>query len=159
VKVHKLTNAFLSDFGPFGNHAQEVAEFITGSVVVAHNAPFDVAFIKAELGDLCPPGMAYVDTLEMSRTRSKYGKHTLESVCARYGISVQQDRLHGAQFDAELCAKVFFAMKSGAKNVEIEEGRYLLPSVDIKSLYSEKKQRPTPFVQLKKTNDHNNDKH
>ncbi len=48
--VHGLGDAFLKDKPVFAKIADEFLEFIGDTVLVIHNASFDVGFLNAELG-------------------------------------------------------------------------------------------------------------
>src|SRR5210317_1120449 len=48
VEVHGITNESLADKPRFADIAAEFLEFIKGSELVIHNAPFDVGFIDHE---------------------------------------------------------------------------------------------------------------
>ena len=47
-KVHGITNSDLEDKPAFDEIAEEFIQFIEGSTLVIHNAPFDVGFINHE---------------------------------------------------------------------------------------------------------------
>ncbi len=87
--------------------------FIGGSTLVAHNAPFDLSFLRHELGRL---GFRlpnrHVCTLELARRRfPRLDNHRLETV-ARHLLGALPDntRLHRALDDARLTAQVWVAM-------------------------------------------------
>lgn len=48
-EVHGLTLDFLSSKPKFEDVADDIVQFITGSVLVIHNAPFDLSFLDTEL--------------------------------------------------------------------------------------------------------------
>ena len=49
IHVHGITDEFVSDKPEFHEIMQEFLDFINGSELVMHNAPFDTAFINREL--------------------------------------------------------------------------------------------------------------
>lgn len=57
--VHGLGDAFLKDKPVFANIADEFLEFIGDTVLVIHNASFDVGFLNAELGFIKRPPILY----------------------------------------------------------------------------------------------------
>ena len=61
--MHGLTNEFLGDKPVFADIVDEFLTFIGDSMMVIHNAPFDMGFINAELARLGRP------TLPMSSAR------------------------------------------------------------------------------------------
>ncbi|MDE2479067.1 MAG: DNA polymerase III subunit epsilon, partial [Betaproteobacteria bacterium] len=49
LRVHGLTDEFLSGMPLFEQVVDDLLEFVQGAEVVIHNAAFDVAFLDAEL--------------------------------------------------------------------------------------------------------------
>ena len=49
IEVHGITNDFLQDKQRFEDVADEFIDFVRGSELVIHNAPFDTGFIESEL--------------------------------------------------------------------------------------------------------------
>ncbi|RZO76214.1 MAG: DNA polymerase III subunit epsilon, partial [Litorivicinaceae bacterium] len=49
IAVHGITNEFLTDKPNFSGIADEFIEFVRDAELIAHNAPFDVSFLEAEL--------------------------------------------------------------------------------------------------------------
>jgi len=87
----------------------EFAGFDRGSVLVAHNARFDVSFLKAAAADLGFPWPAptVVDTLALARralTRDEVPNHKLASLAHLFRTSVTPD--HRALSDARATADV-----------------------------------------------------
>src|SRR5659263_533336 len=87
----------------------EFAGFDRGSVLVAHNARFDVSFLKAAAADLgFPwPSPTVVDTLALARralTRDEVPNHKLASLAHLFRTSVTPD--HRALSDARATADV-----------------------------------------------------
>lgn len=118
IDVHGLTNEFLADKPRFEEVVDELLEFITGAELVIHNAPFDVAFLNAELGRLSGRPVisevcSVLDTLEMARSRHPGQRNSLDALCRRYGVDNSQRNLHGALLDAEILADVYLAMTGG----------------------------------------------
>jgi len=75
LKVHGLTDEFLADKPLFGAVADELIEFLAGAEVIAHNAPFDVGFLEAELQRLDKPTFvscvgSVTDSLALARESS-----------------------------------------------------------------------------------------
>ncbi len=115
-RVHGLSAAFLSDKPLFGSRAAELLDFIADAPLVAHNAQFDFGFLNAELGacGLAPIGNdRMIDTLAIARRRHPGAKHTLDALCARYGVDRSHRVLHGALLDAELLAQVYVELTGG----------------------------------------------
>lgn len=82
------------------------AAFAKDSVLVAHNAPFDLAFLDYELGRLCGEtfGRPALDTLRMARRLCPQQRCSLAHLSATYGTRIKPSHraLHDAQATAEL---------------------------------------------------------
>lgn len=114
--VHGLSIAFLSDKPRFHERAAELIEFIEDSMLVAHNAGFDFAFLNAELeacglDPVCRSRM--VDTIALAKVRHPGAKLSLDALCTRYGIDRSHRTRHGALLDAELLAQVYVELTGG----------------------------------------------
>jgi DNA polymerase-3 subunit epsilon len=126
LRVHGLTNEFLSDKPRFAEIAAEFLDFVRGAELVIHNSAFDLAFINYELNLLrmepihtcCP---IIVDTLKLSREMHPGKRNALDSLCERYGIDHSRRSLHGALLDAQLLAEVYLAMTRGQESLIIDE--------------------------------------
>jgi len=91
----------------FEELAQRVLEFLAGAVIVAHNAPFDLGFLKAELSlvGLSLPQNPVVDTLRLSRRCFNFPSHSLGNIARCLGIAVPE--VHRALSDALTTQEVF----------------------------------------------------
>lgn len=124
IEVHGITLDQLSDKPRFAEVAREFLDFVSGSELLIHNAPFDVGFLDAELDRLSLPGIrevagAVTDTLAMARELHPGRRNSLDALCDRYGISNAHRTLHGALLDAELLADVYLAMTRGQDSLAI----------------------------------------
>lgn len=125
-EVHGISNEDLADKPRFGDLAQDFINFIRGSKLIIHNAPFDVGFIDAELAllgsewgkvtDYCE----VIDTLAMAREQHPGKRNSLDELCKRYEIDNSQRQLHGALLDAEILLDVYLAMTSGQEALLLE---------------------------------------
>ena len=118
IAVHGITNEFLSDKPNFSGIADEFIEFIRDAELIAHNAPFDVSFIEAELERIpgAPSifslmhGGAAVDTLSMAKEKRPGKRNSLDALCRDYKVDASERTLHGALLDAELLTRVYLEM-------------------------------------------------
>lgn len=109
-KIHGITNGMLIG-QPLPDAVYPVLrDFIGDALLVAHNARFDLAFLRHEFGRL---GLRFnnssVCTLELARRRlPQLSNHRLETVC-RYLFGALPDdvRCHRALDDARLTALVW----------------------------------------------------
>jgi DNA polymerase III subunit epsilon len=114
--VHGLSSAFLKDKPLFKQKVAEFLSFIEQSVLIIHNASFDMGFINAELTSVGqqPIGNERVlDTLQMARRKHPMGPNSLDALCRRYGIDNTKRTKHGALMDAELLAEVYLELIGG----------------------------------------------
>lgn len=123
VAVHGLTTERLAHEPVFAEVAQELLEFVGGTHVVIHNAPFDVAFLNTELRRSGKPALDAViqgatDTLALSRRFVRSTSHTLDVLCDRYGVDRSIRDKHGALVDCHLLAAVYPALVAEANQVK-----------------------------------------
>ncbi|MGP1282262.1 MAG: DNA polymerase III subunit epsilon [Parasphingopyxis sp.] len=115
-EVHGLSDAFLANKPLFSEEARNFIDFIEDSPLVAHNAQFDFGFLNAELERAGHAAVAMdrmIDTLAIARTKHPGAKHSLDALCARYGVDRSQRVLHGALLDAQLLAQVYVELTGG----------------------------------------------
>lgn len=134
LQVHGLTSEFLRDKPRFREVAREFLDFIAGSELVIHNAPFDIGFLNAELTRLdLPPLTSHVagvtDSLRLARELHPGKRNNLDSLCERYGIDNSTRTLHGALLDARLLAEVYLAMTRGQDSLVMNLGETAVESV------------------------------
>ena len=122
-QVHGLTVDQLADKPKFADIVDEFLVFIEGAELLIHNAPFDVAFLDAELTRLGRPKLeslcTVADTLAMAREMHPGKKNSLNALCERYAVDHSRRTLHGALLDAQLLADVWIAMTRGQETLDI----------------------------------------
>jgi DNA polymerase III epsilon subunit family exonuclease len=99
AQVNGLDSASLAGAPKFASIAGDVAAFLTGACIVAHNAKFDVGFLTAEfarVGVRLNPGRP-IDTLRVTGMK-------LEVALAHHGIRFKT--LHRAMADVEATAEL-----------------------------------------------------
>ncbi len=116
VAVHGLTAERLKDEPLFAEIAADLLDFIGASPIVAHNAPFDLKFVNAEL-TLCgfkPYDSAqFVDTLVLARRKFPCAPASLDALCKRFNVDNTDRTFHGALLDARLLADVYLELCGG----------------------------------------------
>jgi DNA polymerase-3 subunit epsilon len=117
-QVHGLTRAGLAKEPTFAEVHPEFLEFVRDAELIIHNAPFDVAFLDAELAraasahkiaDVC----RVLDTLALARQMHPGQRNNLDALCKRYSVDNSHRDYHGALLDARILAEVYLAMTGG----------------------------------------------
>ena len=108
-----ITTAMLIDAPPIERVLPSFLEFSRGAVLVAHNAPFDIGFLKAAAARTAHPwpGNQVVDTVRLARrvvTRDEAPNHRLGTLAALFGASVTPS--HRALDDARATVDVLHAL-------------------------------------------------
>jgi DNA polymerase-3 subunit epsilon len=114
--VHGLSERFLADKPAFEEMCEALLDFIGDSPLVAHNAGFDFGFINHEFGACGRPSVCtsrMVDTLALARRKFPGAKHSLDALCARFGVDRSLRVKHGALIDAQLLAQVYVELTGG----------------------------------------------
>ncbi|MBO6578250.1 MAG: DNA polymerase III subunit epsilon [Thalassospira sp.] len=118
--VHGLGDEFLKDQPVFAEVADEFIEFIgEDSVLVIHNASFDMKFLNAELEWLNKPRIAMeraLDTVQMARKKFPGSPVSLDALCRRFKIDNSNRTLHGALLDSDLLAQVYLELLGGRQH-------------------------------------------
>jgi DNA polymerase-3 subunit epsilon len=126
LKVHGLTEAFLSDKPKFAEIVDQLLAFLAGAELVIHNAPFDIGFVNAELkrlkrGVLTDHVAGVRDTLLMARDLYPGKANSLDALCRRLEVDNTKRVLHGALLDAELLADVYIRLTRGQDALLMDE--------------------------------------
>ncbi len=126
--VHGITDEQLADCPRFADIAHEFFAFVRDAQLVAHNAPFDIGFLDAEVALLADAGFTSIkdictvfDTLTEARRRHPGSSNSLDALCGRYGIDTSHRTLHGALKDADLLANLYLAMTGGQMGLFADE--------------------------------------
>jgi DNA polymerase-3 subunit epsilon len=93
--VNRISPDMLRDAPGFDMVVEHVLKAIEGSVIIAHNAPFDMAFMTNELQLLGypPPDNPVIDTLVLARSLlSSHTSHSLPSLSRSLGLSTPNHR-------------------------------------------------------------------
>lgn len=109
--IHGIRGRDLLDAPGFDEVLGVVIDHLAGRVVVAHNAPFDCAFLEAELTRAGVPTdeLPALCTMQLAHALgSAPGRTRLADCCANLDIDV--GNAHSAGDDARACARLFTAM-------------------------------------------------
>src|ERR1700738_3520241 len=117
-QVHGLSRERLANEPRFAQIHAEFLEFVRDAELIIHNAPFDIAFLNAELArielarkvdDLC----RVLDTLALARQMHPGQRNSLDALCKRYSVDNSHRDYHGALLDARILAEVYLVMTGG----------------------------------------------
>ena len=106
-KLTSINDSMVMEADTIETVLPQFMEFIDGTILVAHNANFDVSFIRenCKRQDI-DFDYTYVDTVAIARTLlTGQAKYTLDAVAKTLGISL--DNHHRAVDDAECTAEIF----------------------------------------------------
>lgn len=123
-EVHGITLEFLKDKSFFQDIAEDFLNFIQGSELIIHNAPFDIGFLNMELGRI---GLSRIedhiekitDSLVMARELRPGQRNNLDALCKAYKVDNSKRSQHGALLDAQLLSEVYLAMTRGQEDIAI----------------------------------------
>lgn len=116
LRVHGLSEEFLSEFKPFAEIVDPMLEFLQDSPLVIHNAAFDIRFLDYELKVLgrAPFGMERATcTLIMAQRRFPGAPASLDALCRRFSVDRSARTLHGGLIDCQLLAEVYLHLSGG----------------------------------------------
>lgn len=106
-KLTSINDSMVMDADPIEVVLPRFLEFVGDAILVAHNANFDVSFIKENAKRQgIPVDFTYVDTVGIARALlTGQSKYTLDAVAKTLGISLENH--HRAVDDAECTAEIF----------------------------------------------------
>lgn len=123
VEVTNITDDMVKDAETIDKVFPKILEFVGDSVLVAHNADFDIGFLKYNAKQLgCSLENTYIDTLRLSKDLfPDFKKYKLGIIADNLGIKVEV--AHRALDDVDTTVKVFNVMinmlkEKGAKKIE-----------------------------------------
>ncbi|MEI8093969.1 MAG: 3'-5' exonuclease [Spirochaetales bacterium] len=108
--VNGITDAMLEGKPGIEAVLPAFVEFVGSSVLVAHNAQFDLGFVTASLRRQGNPMLAndFIDTQPMSR-RAWPGRQNYKLQSLALDLGVKALEAHRAEDDARVCMEVFLA--------------------------------------------------
>ncbi|WP_417523720.1 exonuclease domain-containing protein [Marinovum sp.] len=112
TKVHGITGEMVEGAPDIAVAGRRLHDFSKGAVLVAHNAPFDIAFFHKHADDI---GRDFdnpvLDTVLLSAVLFGITEdHTLDALCARLGVTIPEADRHTAMGDTLATARVFVKM-------------------------------------------------
>jgi len=99
VSIHGITEAMVKSAPLFRDIATYLLNFLNDTVIVAHNARFDLEFLRAELKNLnlSLPENDVIDTLGIARRHYSFPSNSLGDIARYIGLPI--DKQHRALAD------------------------------------------------------------
>ena len=112
TEVHGITDAMVAGAPDIAEAGRAFHRFAEGAVLVAHNAPFDLAFLHRHAGAI---GARFdhpvLDTVLLSAAVfGQHERHTLDALCHRLGIVIPEEARHTAIGDTVATADAFLKL-------------------------------------------------
>lgn len=103
--THHITEEMVSDKLPFSKTAtfEELPKILNDSILVAHNAKYDIDILKAE-------GVTtsrFICTYKVAYRLYDFPDHKLQSLRYRWGVKIDEAKAHDASGDVMVLEKVF----------------------------------------------------
>lgn len=116
TKLTSITDLTVEDAPYIEEVLPKFLDFCGDSVLVAHNADFDMSFIKNKISDLgLEHDFTYIDTLGMARAQlPELGRFKLDSVAK--ALNIYLGHHHRAMDDAECTAHIFLKLTEMLKD-------------------------------------------
>lgn len=111
TKIHGITDDMVNGASHFPEITKKFHKFCKNAVLIAHNAPFDLAFLKREQSETLQFNHPVLDTVLLSAII--YGQtksHTLDTLAERLGIHIEEKARHTALGDAIATAETFLKL-------------------------------------------------
>lgn len=108
TKINGITDEMLKGQPVAASAFPDFLHFIGNTVLIAHNASFDINFVNAELARLSLPPLQnrVVDTLLLAKdVFPGLPKYSLQQLALRFGIQAKD--AHRAEDDARVCMELF----------------------------------------------------
>jgi len=122
--VHGLSMERLATEPEFSEIAESFLEFVEGSILVIHNAAFDLGFLNAELKRASSqyPALEEIceveDTLLLARNKFPGQRNSLDALANRFEVTGYDRSFHGALLDANILADVYIHLTGGQSKFE-----------------------------------------
>ncbi len=127
--VHGITNAMVTNAPDMESVLRSFHHFAQGAILVAHNAPFDMAFLRRHEVKL---GLRFdhpvLDTVLLSAVVfGQHEQHSLDALTHRLGITIPEEMRHTAIGDAQATAEAFLRL------IAVLKGRSLTTFAEVLS--------------------------
>ena len=131
VAIHGISNEMVIGQPTFKQVLPRLEQLFDGCILVAHNADFDISFLKSEFMQAgeCYPDYPVLDTLKMARKSKLFAKNNLGLIAQEIGISAQG--WHRAMADSKMLEQIlyYFLKRLGDRGVhtwdELEKSQFV----------------------------------
>lgn len=116
TRIDGFTTTDLAGKPCFHEIAKPLMDFFGAGLLIAHNAPFDFAFLDAELRSVGLPALdraRMIDTLVLAKTCFPGSPNSLDALCRRFSIDLSARAAHNALLDCRLLAGVYIELIGG----------------------------------------------
>lgn len=113
TEVTNITDAMLNGLETIDDLIDDIMRFIGDSIIVTHNAQFDIGFLNAALVGLGREKIKnpVIDTLQLSRYVFPHARsHRLASLARNMEVHYDEHAAHRASYDAEVLNTVWQAL-------------------------------------------------
>jgi len=106
-RINNISDEMVKDAPTFDKIAGKVLELVDNSIVICHNAPFDMGFLASELKvcGLSFPNIKIIDTLKIARERFNFNSNALGNIANNLGIKAKGK--HRALSDVHTTYEIF----------------------------------------------------
>lgn len=108
IAIHGITDEMVKDAPLFKDILPRLKELFDGAVLVAHNADFDIGFLKSEF-EQCGekfPDYPIIDTLKLARKSGLFERNRLGYIVEQLGLS--NEGWHRAMADTKMGEQVLY---------------------------------------------------
>jgi len=112
IRFHGITDDMVAGAPDATSALRSFQAFVQDAVLVAHNAAFDMKFLRVqETASGVSFDNAVLDTLLMSYVlQPNHAVHTLDAIAARFGVNISDEVRHTALGDARATSEIFVKM-------------------------------------------------
>ncbi|MEM7009284.1 MAG: exonuclease domain-containing protein [Thermodesulfobacteriota bacterium] len=128
VSIHGITQHMVMRAPLFRDIAKDLLVFLSDAVIVAHNAKFDLEFIRAELRNLniTLPDNEVIDTLGIARRYYNFPSNSLGDIARNVGVLINKQ--HRALADVMTTKGIFefFLKDLGERGIRLKRTKDIL---------------------------------
>ena len=126
IDITGITDDMLTDAPEVDDVLQQFHDWVGDSILVAHNATFDIGFLNQGYAKINVPKIInpIIDTLELARfLLPNLGNHRLNTLCKYFDVELTQH--HRAIYDAEATGYLFWKLVERLAEEEIDNVQQL----------------------------------